>query len=228
MALASSSPTSTQLRQEETDSDSKVIDTREIQNAAGVDNATRSLDRSTEIRSEGPNLVDSIVKGDKSNLAPKTGRVGIPLFMVEKRFDGEEYPSNDDKDQNWVDACCETDRKQVHGCSRVNRNKNSALRYALHLRFICPSPKKGSRSVQRCKSDPLSAPQRTSLDVEGERRFYLYNDLRVVFPQRHSDADEGKVCVYLHYAHTQHIQIQYCIKTFWSSLFLVSFLMTVH
>ncbi|KAK9925561.1 hypothetical protein M0R45_033883 [Rubus argutus] len=199
VTLASSSSTSTQLRQEETDSDSKVIDTREIQNAAGVDNATRSLDQRTEIRSEGPNLVDSIVKGDKSNLAPKTGRVGIPLFMVEKRFDGEEYPSNDDKDQNWVDACYETDRKQVHGCSRVNRNKNSALRYALHLRFICPSPKKGSRSVQRCKSDPLSAPQRTSLDVEGERRFYLYNDLRVVFPQRHSDADEGKLNVEYHF-----------------------------
>ena len=32
--------------------------------------------------------------------------------------------------------------------------------------------------------------------MNGERRFYLYNDLRVVFPQRHSDTDEGKVCDY--------------------------------
>ena len=31
------------------------------------------------------------------------------------------------------------------------------------------------------------------MDLNGERRFYLYNDLRVVFPQRHSDADEGTV-----------------------------------
>ncbi|GAB2273072.1 hypothetical protein Dimus_007879 [Dionaea muscipula] len=62
---------------------------------------------------------------------------------------------------------------------------NGVLRYALHLWFLCPHHKKASRSsFQRCKSDPW----------EGERRFYLYNDLKVVFPQRHSDSDEGKVC----------------------------------
>ncbi|RVX17927.1 hypothetical protein CK203_003985 [Vitis vinifera] len=67
--------------------------------------------------------------------------------------------------------------------------------YALHLRFLCTPPKKCVRSIQRCKSDPLSVPTRDNMDIDGERRFYLYNDLRVVFPQRHSDADEGKLQV---------------------------------
>ncbi|KAL5543826.1 hypothetical protein UlMin_007610 [Ulmus minor] len=73
-------------------------------------------------------------------------------------------------------------------------NSAGVLRYALHLRFICPLPKKNSRSLQRCKSDPSSEPARNK-DIEGERRFYLYSDLRVVFPQRHSDSDEGKLHV---------------------------------
>ncbi|KAL6143059.1 hypothetical protein ACLB2K_053757 [Fragaria x ananassa] len=194
-----SSPMSTQLRNEETDIDSRVIDTR-VQKGGGVEIRTRSLDQRTEFRSECSNLVDSIVEGDMSKLSPKTERVGISSFMgVEKRFNGKECPCNDDKDHSWVDAGHETDRKQVVGCSRVNQNKNSALRYALHLRFICSLPKKGSRSVQRCKSDPLSGTQRRSLDMEGERRFYLYNDLRVVFPQRQSDADEGKLNVEYHF-----------------------------
>lgn len=71
------------------------------------------------------------------------------------------------------------------------------LRYALHLRFLCFTKKySDSRSVQRRKSDPLCAPARKNMGTEQDRRFYLYNDLRVVFPQRHSDADEGKVGVY--------------------------------
>lgn len=71
---------------------------------------------------------------------------------------------------------------------------SSAIRYALHLRFLCPFSRKCSKSSQRCKSNPLSAPHGNLADTQEERRFYLYNDLRVVFPQRHSDSDEGKVC----------------------------------
>lgn len=69
---------------------------------------------------------------------------------------------------------------------------SGALRYALHLRFLSPAiKKKGAvRSVQRTKSDCSSA---VVSEME-ERRYYLYNDFRVVFPQRHSDSDEGKVC----------------------------------
>ncbi|XVE56512.1 hypothetical protein DITRI_Ditri04bG0016700 [Diplodiscus trichospermus] len=85
--------------------------------------------------------------------------------------------------------------KLVNSSSRVKEYIGAgALRYALHLRFLCPSPKKCSKSVRRCKSDPLSAPE-VNMNVEGERRFYLYSDMRVVFPQRHSDADEGQLHV---------------------------------
>ncbi|KAK1310920.1 hypothetical protein QJS10_CPA08g00444 [Acorus calamus] len=84
--------------------------------------------------------------------------------------------------------------------SRVKENSSGALRYALHLRFLCPPIKKCARSMRRCKSDPFSVPHtNTTSDSDGDRRFYLYNDLRVVFPQRHFDADEGKLRVEHHF-----------------------------
>ncbi|KAJ9140116.1 hypothetical protein P3X46_030798 [Hevea brasiliensis] len=87
--------------------------------------------------------------------------------------------------------------KSVHSPSKANENTAGAgvLRYALHLRFLCPFPKKSPRSVRRCKSDPLSAPTGNKVDIEGDRRFYLCSNMKVVFPQRHSDADEGKLHV---------------------------------
>ncbi|KAJ4850149.1 hypothetical protein Tsubulata_000631 [Turnera subulata] len=102
-----------------------------------------------------------------------------------------------------VEGSCRPDsstvdiNKSVHSPSKANENNNGSgvLRYALHLRFLCPFPKKCSRSVHRCKSDPLSAPGGNNPDIGGERRFYLYSNMRVVFPQRHSDADEGKLNV---------------------------------
>ncbi|KAJ9568224.1 hypothetical protein OSB04_004190 [Centaurea solstitialis] len=90
----------------------------------------------------------------------------------------------------------------VQNSPKANENSNNSgvLRYALHLRFLCPFPKKNSRTVQRCKSDPSSVPEKNSKSIGGgERRFYLYNDMRVVFPQRHSDADEGKLHAEYHY-----------------------------
>ncbi|GAB2240999.1 hypothetical protein Droror1_Dr00021517 [Drosera rotundifolia] len=76
---------------------------------------------------------------------------------------------------------------------------NGVLRYALHLRFLCPHHKKASRLFQRCKSDPISNPDGKSGDAMGGRRFYLYKDLKVVFPQRRSDSDEGKLHVEYHF-----------------------------
>ncbi|KAF5793023.1 hypothetical protein HanXRQr2_Chr09g0412651 [Helianthus annuus] len=89
----------------------------------------------------------------------------------------------------------------VRNSPKANENSNNTgvLRYALHLRFLCPALKKSSRTVQRCKSDPLSVPETNSKNLGAERRFYLYNDMRVVFPQRHSDADEGKLHVEYHH-----------------------------
>ncbi|KAL6900946.1 hypothetical protein ACP4OV_005622 [Aristida adscensionis] len=106
------------------------------------------------------------------------------------------------KDKADSDGCfCQIDKFRLGSkkscCSSPKINDNTGggvLRYALHLRFLCPS-KKSSKSMLRCKSDPSSAPYSNNAAPEEERKFYLYNDLRVVFPQRHSDSDEGELRV---------------------------------
>ncbi|XP_022739295.1 uncharacterized protein LOC111291684 [Durio zibethinus] len=152
------------------------------------------------------------------NKVRPTSQKNSPLPYNRDRMDGSEVKGSEGldlpesiqmtgcdngqcKEYTCTDASQKTDRKLSHGCAKINENTNGAgsLRYALHLRFLCPSPKKCSKSFQRCKSDPGSVPQKTGLDRDGDRRFYLYNDLRVVFPQRHSDADEGKLNVEYHY-----------------------------
>ncbi|KAH7427188.1 hypothetical protein KP509_10G033600 [Ceratopteris richardii] len=76
---------------------------------------------------------------------------------------------------------------------------SSALRYALQLRFMCPPLKtaqrsKGSKMPPRCSfKEPLSKVQDSM--AENKRLFYLYSDLRVVFPRRQADSDEGKLQV---------------------------------
>ncbi|KAL5581426.1 hypothetical protein UlMin_013868 [Ulmus minor] len=168
VTLGLSSPSCTQLKQKKVDPDSKVMEG----NSTQLNPKTTSADEPDSVH-----IVRSL------NLRTK---------IISEGSNGE-----DCKVQNLVDG---TDKKPVHGCSRVNENSNGAgaLRYALHLRFLCPFPK-SSKSLQRCKSDPQSRPEKKGLDIFGERRFYLYNDLRVVFPQRHSDDDEGKLNVEYHY-----------------------------
>uniref|UniRef100_A0A0A9DAS5 Atos-like conserved domain-containing protein n=1 Tax=Arundo donax TaxID=35708 RepID=A0A0A9DAS5_ARUDO len=91
-----------------------------------------------------------------------------------------------------VDTCRLGGKKSCCRSSKVNDTSvGGVLRYALHLRFLRPFSKKSSRSRQQCKSDLSSEP---NAETE-ERRFYLYNDIRVVFPQRHSDSDEGELRV---------------------------------
>ncbi|KAK8673403.1 hypothetical protein V6N13_111741 [Hibiscus sabdariffa] len=111
------------------------------------------------------------------------------------------YNNDQCKEYTCTDACQKTDQKLPHSGVKINENTNGtgSLRYALHLRFLCPSPKKSPKSFQRCKSDPGAVPQKTGLGKNGDQRFYLYNDFRVVFPQRHSDADEGKLNVEYQY-----------------------------
>ncbi|KAL4582988.1 hypothetical protein LXL04_007552 [Taraxacum kok-saghyz] len=53
-------------------------------------------------------------------------------------------------------------------------------RYALHLRVLCPHRK-------------CSKYENNNNNNELERKFLLCSDLKVVFPQRHSDDDEGKI-----------------------------------
>lgn len=75
----------------------------------------------------------------------------------------------------------------------------SVLRYALHLRFACPPLKTTqqirSSTVQTSDSYGIPFSGVGNHALEDKRRFYLYGDLRVVFPQRHADSDEGKLHV---------------------------------
>ncbi|XP_076917426.1 uncharacterized protein LOC143577495 [Bidens hawaiensis] len=79
-----------------------------------------------------------------------------------------------------------------------SKYKNGALRYALHLRFLCPH-RKCSRLVKKFESDSFSQSGKKHLNSNEERKFFLCSDLKVVFPQRHSDADEGKLHVEYHF-----------------------------
>ncbi|XP_062198437.1 uncharacterized protein LOC133901176 [Phragmites australis] len=109
---------------------------------------------------------------------------------------------NSENDTNADGCCCQVDtcqlgeKKSCHGSSKVNvSSAGGVLRYALHMRFLRPFSKKLPRSRQQCKSDLSSEQHSHNTETEEERRFYLYNDIRVVFPQRHSDSDEGELRV---------------------------------
>jgi hypothetical protein len=111
---------------------------------------------------------------------------------------------NSENDANAEGCCCQIDscqggKKSFNRSPKVNDiPAGGVLRYALHLRFLSPFSKNSSKSRQHGKLDLSSEPQ-TCSRTEEERRFYLYNDIRVVFPQRHSDSDEGEVCGKLRY-----------------------------
>ncbi|XP_047940964.1 uncharacterized protein LOC125188243 isoform X2 [Salvia hispanica] len=91
----------------------------------------------------------------------------------------------------------EKESKPVCCHPEVNKNTTGSgvLRYALHLRFVCPHSKKSLKNCMKSKSGASPLPSSDNMDSQGERRFYLYNEMRVVFPQRHSDSDEGKLQV---------------------------------
>lgn len=143
-------------------------------------------------------------KEEQDNTDVKLERKGtLPLETnhLGETVDAKETACESCKDKcNNGDVCHEIDRKSQHSCSKVNGSMSNAgsLRYALHLHFLCPSPIKGSKSVQTSKSDTISIAH-GARDKKDERRFYLYNDLKVVFPQRHLDADEGKLNVEYHF-----------------------------
>ncbi|WOG89242.1 hypothetical protein DCAR_0208479 [Daucus carota subsp. sativus] len=142
--------------------------------------------KSTE---HGPNKLHNGLPQDLSGLVSPCGEVGHRKKM------------NSSVDDITTISSSITKSKSVSGSPKANENTSGSgvLRYALHLRFMCPFPKKNSRTIQKCKSDPFSELSGDNKKLEVERRFYLYNDMRVVFPQRHSDADEGKLTVEYHY-----------------------------
>ncbi|KAF8083670.1 hypothetical protein N665_0759s0021, partial [Sinapis alba] len=126
---------------------------------------------------------------------------GTKTFLRQKVTLGSSNPTNEEKStkhgnkgecegSDFVNSV-EGDELHESGkrCTKECNGGSGALRYALHMRFLCPSPKKASKKPE--ENNTLG--QKKDLDADGKRRFYLYNDLRVVFPQRHTDSDEGKV-----------------------------------
>lgn len=109
---------------------------------------------------------------------------------------GKEIQTDSDTEAKSSSSCLVDEDTFLNGSTKINDNSinNCVLLYALHLRFMCTLPKKHLRSVPTKKPDPLSSGARKLMDNKDERSFYLYDDMRVVFPQRHSDSDEGKVC----------------------------------
>ncbi|KAJ6751399.1 hypothetical protein OIU85_001885 [Salix viminalis] len=203
VSLASSGPTSTELKQGQMGLDPKVKDkvSPVSQKSHPEYPATSVCQKSKNKGSESCDIVDTVDARNFPKQSPNLEKVTADSLMLEANCSTPKCLTTSGKESAEVETCNKTGRTPTHCCSKINENTpgGGALRYALHLRFLCPSLKKSSKSVQKCASDPIAIPQKMSLGVEGERRFYLYNDLRVVFPQRHSDSDEGKLNVDYHF-----------------------------
>lgn len=149
------------------------------------------------------NLDGALGKGEQSSQYRTQLKMGTSSFPTLKDCDRGRI-SQDAIDEDFCEAALSNASERKSPSISSSKAKESfsssgALRYAIHLRFLCPPAKKSSKSVQRRKSDPLDLPQNSCGEDERERRFYLYNDLRVVFPQRHTDSDEGKLNVEYHF-----------------------------
>lgn len=119
---------------------------------------------------------------------------GSPCDMGESQSVGDHRTSRLQEIDGGSDNFSPSERTP-HG---VAGRSSGVLRYALHLRFLCAAARRCSKVIRRCKSDPMAAPpspHEAGLEAH-ERRFYLYSDLKVIFPQRHTDADEGKVKIF--------------------------------
>ncbi|KAI5569547.1 hypothetical protein BDE02_12G084100 [Populus trichocarpa] len=163
-----------------------------------VNGRNRDSDMETDAKpSAVPNTSHSLPHGRDATNSNRLETVHNTKFPDHSRF------SNSECKITGVEGCSPPNTshlctsKSVNSPSNVNENTTRAgvLRYALQLQFMCPLPKKSSRSLQRCKSDPSSVPAANKMDIGSDRRFYLYSNMRVVFPQRHSDSDEGKLKV---------------------------------
>ncbi|XP_021760119.1 uncharacterized protein LOC110724937 [Chenopodium quinoa] len=175
---------------------------RERITGASNKNSSAGLDTPSRIAcEENPRYTNSSTKSSfpvkghgLSNLADSTGKEGHRVCNNNLREMGIACSGYKSECQNnchenfYQGASNASGKKASLGSFKVKENVNGSgtLRYALHLRFMCPPLKKCS-------------PRGNSGENERERRFYLYNDLRVVFPQRHTDSDEGKLNVEYHF-----------------------------
>jgi hypothetical protein len=183
--------------------------------AVDIESKTKS---ENQRNTKGSSLMNLLNKEDSSMKSPDMKILGVPSSVKLDHGSSTDECEKTERKESWEKTCDESGKS----LNSYSKNSSSAgpLRYALHLRFICPSPKKTSKSVKKCS---FSFQEKAGLDIEGERRFYLCNDLKVVFPQRHSDADEGKVCICLYGGFTKLLHIFLChakaIKSNIASLF---------
>ncbi|XP_039124929.1 uncharacterized protein LOC120261210 [Dioscorea cayenensis subsp. rotundata] len=150
-----------------------------------------------EVKTTNDMKISSRVLSPKNGFKHTNGSDFVMKSTDSTPFSIVQSQNTEEDDCSRSDACHLSSRSSTSNSSKVNDNSSSSgvLRYALHLRFLCPALKKNLKKFQKCKAEPSSVPITNNSDIEGERRFYLYNDLRVVFPQRHSDADEGELRV---------------------------------
>lgn len=165
-----------------------------------IESGGRHSENMNEAASDYTDSIYSDSQGETDSLVFSPGaysntpnNADINMSDMSNLSDGQ-YEKTQNEEFSPMDICEGPEKKHVYTSPKlkVGSVSSGVLRYALHLRFLCP-PKKSGRSMQRCKSDPFSVPHGSDLRGEVERRFYLYGDLRVVFPQRHADSDEGKV-----------------------------------
>ncbi|GAB4847353.1 hypothetical protein Ancab_026411 [Ancistrocladus abbreviatus] len=213
ITLDSAKPTSAEAKPVQRELDVKVEETMTsganeshpvkvgigLRNACDADLEGLEKNSSTVKERLGLNLPGSVGETKLCDVCHSAGELGTCSFVSEDG--GNHSRCQQSCEEDFFQVITGSIKKPTSDFSSARESVNSpgALRYALHLRFLCTAVRKSSRLVQSCKDDPLAASEHTCLDNEGERRFYLYNDLRVVFPQRHTDADEGKLNVEYHF-----------------------------
>ncbi|XP_065865592.1 uncharacterized protein [Euphorbia lathyris] len=192
VTLASSGTNSSELKQGQ-----KSLDTKLKDKVTSVPLRKNPVNRDTSVNQnsegKGNDMVGSVGTQNFPKQPDVVTEVKDESFMFENDCPSGNIRVSREKQGTGVDGSITGERKSSDGCSKANDSGHGGgLRYALHLRFLCPSPspKKSPKSDVGKKRD---------IEVEGERRFYLYNDLRVIFPQRHSDSDEGKLNVEYHF-----------------------------
>ncbi|KAJ8441583.1 hypothetical protein Cgig2_023147 [Carnegiea gigantea] len=203
-----SAKASADLQQDNKVHDVKVEDARSLDHSPVGDDTKSSNAWEVITRNAVPdksyecfNLGDSTGKGEQLSQFRTPQKMSTSFLLPANEFNkGKCQDAGNKKSCEALSIATEQKSSSVPKSNVKDAlNSSGALRYAIHLRFLCPLAKKCSKSVQRCKSDPLDLQQNNCKLDERERRFYLCNDLRVVFPQRHTDSDEGKLNVEYHF-----------------------------
>ncbi|KAF2301838.1 hypothetical protein GH714_029763 [Hevea brasiliensis] len=109
-------------------------------------NSVASIGQNEVKGNECHDIVDSIQTQNLSTQSQSVGKAGVESIVLHNDCRSGNRPGSSGKDCTGVNTCIGIDRRSTHGCSKINDNSQGggALRYALHLRFLCPSPKKCS------------------------------------------------------------------------------------